>query len=1048
MAKGEKPDWLDDDDLEVSGKSDAFEADELLEESAPLLKRRGSDQKADEGSGQQKASAGKSSREPVGKLDSKKMRTEREIRHSRAVRPGEHEISRSPLILGLAVTALVLGLLSLTYWFMIGRSTLERELIAIDEQLSAGQYAGGIQSLEAFVRHHPTGEIGNKAKVKLGKARIDKELKSSVPDWKLALAAVNQFVTDCREVAEFSQENESLFNYSFAISMGALDVAAKQKNEELIGIANEAAVLVDRYGNPDKPPVENQKQIRAAKEIALAAILKNDTIKNTLAEIDRFRKDGRSIDALASRRRLVDRYPDQEKERKINQIVDQILDSEVAAIRSDEVGRPANKQENSPNAWKPFMLIRRSRTSSGDVSEGRTVWASIQGCVFGVDTITGDPIWRRPIGQETPFFPIVVDAAVPALLVFDTRSEELVLLNRNTGELIWRQSVDGVPTGPPLVQNTHVFVGSTGNKLSKIDLQTGEIVSALTFSQQIISPAVLLKDGEHLVVAGRDSISYTLSLKPFKCIKASYTGQRPNAIRVPLIAMGSAILMIENDTISSSLMRVFDAAKPQSPLKEIGSQRVNAQVLDPPTLRGNQLFVAAENEQLSAFTVSDDPDSPKLLPLANPPQKSEYNGPIYLKAGPDGRLWTVSDHLKRFSLSSDSLAEVNAKDRIYIGGAGQPLQSIGKSLFVGRKHLECEALSLIQVDGDDWHQPWRTVLGAGLLSVADAGKGSSVCVTKAGDIFLVNTTQIETLPFPQQVETTLKLPDGLSSPLVASSLPGGRTAVACGGREPKLWVVSSIGRIEQEFAMDEAPVAAPLPIAGGVVVPLKSKLYTVAIPNVAKVDDFLAPVQDAVKSPWVKCLPLDATHLAVIDDAGKVLRIEFRTAPKPHLQAMDSVALGSSVDIQPIADSEHLFVADSSGRISALKIKTFEKVAEVKLDQPAVGNLVLVGGHLLVTSANGDIVSLDAAKGLNRNWSVPTNGQLLATSAALVGNNILLPTRTGKLLLLDSKTGVTVAESDVGHPVDHGPISIGGSLFVSSIDGALYRIPSSFGGSQ
>lgn len=1043
MAKGDKPDWLDDDDLGPGGEDDVLDADDLLEEAAPMLKRGGGGSKREEAPAAERREEPKRTEEKSDK-SSKAARSERELRRSKAVRPGEQEITKSPLVLGLGIVALVLALLSLTYWFMIGRSTLERELAAIDEQVTAGQYAGAIQSLEGFIRNHPSGKTTNEAKIKLGKVRIDKEVKGAAPDWKLALAAFNQFIQDCREVPDFANENDNLAAYCEQISLGALDAAAKQKSEELITIGDEATVLVDRYSSSEKPPVELKKKIKLARETATAAILKSTTIKATFAEIERFLKEGRTIDALASRRRLIDRYPDQEKERKIAQFLEQILESERKLVKSDDTHRAGERLDHESALPKPLMLTLHTRVLTDDASEGRTVWGVAQGCVYGVDTITGDPVWRRAIGLDSPFFPQVVDGAIPGLVVFDTRYKEVQLLNRLNGELAWRQPLDDEPTGAPLIHENQIYLGTTGNSLYRIDAQTGEIGSKLTFSQPVYSPPALLKDGAHLVVAGNQAVSYTLTLKPLACVRVSFTGQRPDSIRTPLLPMGATLLMIENDQVGSATMRVFDTTKSESALPQVGTEKLSHHVVDRPILRGNQLFVPAEREQLSVYTVSDDPEMPKVLPLAKPPTQIEYTGAVYLHAGPDGRLWSISDNVKQFQLSTEALSEDVGK-RIPIAAAAQPLQSIGKTLFVGRKQLESDAVSIIQVDGETMVSSWRTVLGASPLELVSSGPESAICLTAAGDVFQLNQADLASGGFRFRAEASIKLPEGLSDPLRSTSIGGGKLAVACGGKEPKLWIINQIGKIEQEIPLDEAPTANPVGLAGGVVVPLVTKLRTVAIPNTPRVDDFLATVGDKGKAAWTSVIPLDASHIAIIDGEGKLSRLEYRTSPKPHLQQLDSIALGQPVDVQPALDKGRLIVTDASGRLQVLGTANFERVADAKLDQPAVGKLAVAGNQLLVTNSAGLLESFDLGAGLKKLWSRPLADNQLSGSALVENGSLVVGTTGGEIMVLKPESGETTKSIPVDQPLEIGPIRLGKFIVVVTIDGAMFRVDGALG---
>ncbi len=87
-----------------------------------------------------------------------------------------------------------------------------------------------------------------------------------------------------------------------------------------------------------------------------------------------------------------------------------------------------------------LTLHARSRTE--EPAGTRPVFVLAKDCCYAVDHVTGEPIWRRSLGLDTPFFPVKVETAVPGLLVFNSNRLSLLLLDRKTGEPIWEQPID------------------------------------------------------------------------------------------------------------------------------------------------------------------------------------------------------------------------------------------------------------------------------------------------------------------------------------------------------------------------------------------------------------------------------------------------------------------------------------------------------------------------------------------------------------------------------------------------------------------------------
>ncbi|NQV28802.1 MAG: PQQ-binding-like beta-propeller repeat protein [Rhodopirellula sp.] len=660
--------------------------------------------------------------------------------------------------------------------------------------------------------------------------------------------------------------------------------------------------------------------------------------------------------------------------------------------------------------------------------------------------MTGDPVWRRPIGLDTPFFPMVVDTTVPGLVMFDTVHQELILVNRLTGKFVWRQPLGESVSGSILENDGQLYVPTLGNHLYKIDLQSGLATTRMTFSQPVYSPPVLTRDGQHLIVSGNEAVSYTLATRPLECRRVSFTQQKPGSMNAPMLAMGDLVLMPENDRAGQALLRVLDARDPEAGLPEVAAVRLGSHVRDTPILRGNRLYVPAEGEQFNVFTVSDEPDKEPLSAIARPPAQSKYNGAVHLRAGADDLFWSASDYLRQFQLTQDSLLE-DQKKRIFMGASAQPIQSIGRNLFVGRRLLESDAVSFAQVDGEEMASEWRTVLGGGVLAISPVKSDTAICVTRSGDLFQISDSSIDAGGFLFRAEGTLELPEGLTDPLKATVLPDNQIAVVCGGDSPRMWIINQAGKAGQEFPLDAVPVADPVPISGGAVVALPTKLSIFGTKS-ARVEDFLGTVEKEATVSWSSLLPLDENHIFAVDREGRITRLQFRTSPSAHLQQVDNIEIGQPLDVKPIVSDGKLFVADAGGKIQILNVVGFEQLATVDLGTPAVGVLGLADNLLLVETSRGQLQCLKTDDKLSKAWSIDLNGDHLTGTPMLDGDHVVVATMNGKVLAINRTSGETTRSLQLDQFLEHGPIRVAGRVVVTSIDGSFYRIDSILGGNQ
>src|SRR5690606_32787062 len=248
---------------------------------------------------------------------------------------------------------------------------------------------------------------------------------------------------------------------------------------------------------------------------------------------------------------------------------------------------------------------------------------------------------------------------------------ELQLLDQKTGALLWRQpAVTGV-SGPPTIEEGQIYALSRSGTLSKIDLESGQVTSQLTFSQPVVAPATPLLDGERLLVAGSQEVLYTLSNRPLECIAVTYFGHKSGSITAPLLPMGALVLMCENQPKETSLLHVFDTRQGDQ-LVQIDTASIPGHVVDPPVIRGRDVFVPSTGERVSSFSASDEPgQTPLVVGPRYEPEGAEQS-PMFLATGPDRKVWMASRYLRQLQLTTDAIQPGSTV--VNIGIATQPIQ--------------------------------------------------------------------------------------------------------------------------------------------------------------------------------------------------------------------------------------------------------------------------------------------------------------------------------------------------------------------------------------
>ena len=1048
---------IDSEDDAVRLPDDIFEEDEDEAEAPdevaaqPMIGRSTTFAKKEAGKDAPQEKAGQEGEQPKEKGESL-ISTLRARLTPKAVRPGEQDILQSPFVLMLGGGTAVLVLVSLTFWFMIGRETASRLYDAAVQELNEGKYTHAEKRFDEFLSKYPQHKLTELALIGRGKARIEKEIAGATPNWPRGLETMQEFIRRCRDLPSFPEHHDKLREYAEKTAKGAAESAEQgalragkledvTAQERLLQVSRDAETIVDRYSPPDAPPDQLQKQIEAARAKAEAAIRKQTRFYTEVLEIEKAIKAKTPMLALAARQRLLDNYPGFREHKKVRALLEETLDAEKSLVTPEELDRAALTEKRQPPVPGPLSLTLHTRSRTDEVSAGRAVFAVGKDCCFGIDTVTGDPKWRRVIGLDTPFFPIRVETSVPAVLVFDTNHKELVLLNRVNGELIWRQTIGEDLGGPPLIHEGQIYLPTLANHLYRIDVDTGRIRTRLTFSQKVLAPPVLISYSKRngLVLAGDVALLYTLSIRPLlACEAVSDLGHKAGSIQSPLVKMGRLVLMAENSHLEKCRLRALEVNEQTKRISQAAEKEINGQVRDTPVLRGKTLLVPHGQERIAAFTASDDGDQRPLTPIATHPLQNPVPGPMFLFAGPDDQVWMASSALRKLYLKTESI-KLDPTEAA-VGLSSQPLQSIGRWLYVGRQMPYSRAVFFTQTDRDEMTSYWRTVVGSRVLAMTVSQQGAAVCVTEEGSVFRISAEQIEQGGFLHEAAASLKLHENLRDPLRAVLLSDGRIAVHCGAPEPRLWIVNQAGQIEQQTKLDEPLEADPVVMGTGIVLPLPGKLrYVGRQSSTARVEDFVAPVAKERKTTWVQLAALDENQLIAVDSQGKLARIQNR---QQHLAEASKLQLDDSLDVNFCVHDGKIMLADAKARLRVLDASSMDTLSETKLDAPASNSLWLAGDRLFVETGREHLQCFAVKPELKRLWSVPLEGNPLAGEPLVSGKLLILARKNGDVWTLDPAAGSVGRRVNVGQPLSLGPMKTGNFLVVSSIGGSLYRVES------
>ncbi len=955
------------------------------------------------------------------------------------VRPGEQDIFKSPLVLGLGGGGLIILLVTATIWFLMGRQVATRHFEQGVAELNDAKYSQAILTLESFIEKYPKHALTTEARLKVGDARIQKELSGATPNWKRGVEELEKFVKEYQNDAEFAAMKPGICKFAEQIALGSVKTAEAVKDPELLVVSADATRRMENFSDPQQPPTVALEQIREGTEKAKAAIRKQQTFDAAFVIIDQALKNKQPITALRERARLLQVYPDYVTQRRVRETLQQSIAMEKAVIAVEDLDRKA-VAASEPAEFKDCVLpIYHTRSRTDESASGRYAYAVAQDACYAVDVVTGETAWRRIIGFETPFFPILTSGAQPGLLIGETNKPGMALCHAETGALIWRQPMDAPVAGAPLVHDGEIFVAGAGHCLYRLDLDTGRMKAKMTFSQEVVGPPTLAPGGNHLLISGETSLLYGLSIRPLEVTSVTFTSHPARAVAVPLLTMGSLVLMCENDQLDSCRLRCWDASQPKEPLTEASNAvRIEGQVVDRPVLRGSQLVVVSTGERLNAYAVSDNPEKKGLAFIGLYKVQDGYAGPMQLALGPDQQFWLGSSAFRKFQVLNDSIRL--DQNSTAPGISSQPLQIIGDQFFVGRRPPYAEGVVFTQVDRERMAGSWRTVLGARWLAWTEARTGGLIGVSETGSVFTLATPRLQQAGVELRAGVELDIPPDVIDPLNAARLSDGRLALWCGGSQSRLWLINAIGQVESEHKLDAPLTAAPVLLKGGLVLPQSGRLKWLSQSrDVPRVQDYAAPVVDGGQVRWAFLAGLDEKEFVTCDTAGRLSRMQIRQDDVVHLGEAAKFALPQPVDVPMVLVPGELWVADAGGTVRRLDSRSFDVKAERTFPSPVIG-LWAVGPDRFVQLRSGKLHCLTEADGLPDRWSAEMGTAELLDAPVRRGEHLVWVSRGGAVFQLDAATGKETGRSQLPQPLSLGLISVGETLFASAADGAIYRV--------
>lgn len=962
---------------------------------------------------------------------------------SRGSRPSEQDPLRSPLVIGLGAGIFVLAIVGGVFYLMAGRQSSDAEFQAAETLYRDGKLNSAIAALDSFADLHPEHPSAGGARALAGLARVDAKIETATPDYPAGVEQLKSFITAQRETSGFADQYPAITQRAGKMALGAAEESGKAFNRGLLAVSEEARTLLLTYSPKETPPAELLKQIEGRARVSDQQNLRHETFVAAVQEINDALAKQTPMQALVLRRNLLARYPEFSEDRKVTGLMASTLEAEKKTARAEALDVDATKDDARSELPDPATGVFSARSRSDQVSVGEAAFVQSKDCLYGIDTVTGAPVWRRPVGLGHPFFPIA-DPATQSLVLFDPQRRELQRIQQNSGKLLWRQTLEEPVRGHPLLAGNALYVPTEGRRLYRIEFETGRIAARVTFSQDVTGPAAW-RDGERLLVVGNREVAYTLGSQSLECQTVSYLGHGAGSVEAPLLTMGRYLLAIEN-VGEGAVLRVltpaadFSVVDTATTAEERTARTIAGRVLDTPVLRGRDLFVPSSGERVSAFAISDDAGEPPVTVGPVYQTQSPRKSPVFLAAGSDRQVWMAGSTLRKLQLVGGALG---ADERTTGAGlASQPIQTAGSTLFNARRRAWTDAVTLTHTDRDELTSEWQAVVGARFLawSAGPGDGGDLIAVSEAGATFRATPAQLATSGFSLASPARLNLPDDLTAPLLATSLPDGQLVAVSGDPNPRAWLINRLGQVDRQVPLERAASARPVALGNRVVVPMPGRLHLLRSAAGESAQDFLLAQGDERPPAWQSVTPLDDQSLVAVLSTGQMLLVRLQTTPRLHLAEAARVDLGGVPSGAPGVGGGIVAVGFANGTLKMFSSELAPR-GERTFEQPIENDLWAADGMIFVEERGKALHAVRPEGNLASRWSIPLEGQSLAGSPRVEGSTVHVALRNGTVFAANAETGKIESTRRGRSLLATGPFRIGQELYVGTLDGSFQRVP-------
>ena len=853
------------------------------------------------------------------------------------------------------------------------------------------------------------------------------------------------------------------------IAQKAADKMVANSNNDIPTMEGELATIENYKEVIDNPVYirnsQRKKQVLAEVlsrienniDLIKGLITKEKDYKGALVHIEELRTQDKTDEAFNDYRVLTRNHPGLASRKPLVELMLSISKKE------SELVQPIQVDLSPQNVWRPSVVSQSvvlSASSGSPIAslEGEVVPVVVDGGAYGFDAGNGAVVWRHFVGQQTTMPPVSLDST--HTLIVNQKDNDLICLNTQTGELVWRQEFGEAIKQPAIGPTGNFVVVSTeSGKVIQLDAATGEVQKAAQLPQATGTAALVNTRDPIVYQVGKYSNLYVLDQQDYSCREVYSLGHYKDSVAVPPVQWAGYILVAINGGNSCDL-HVF---KPQKNGADLVRVQLIQRALDAPmTLPfirvGNISLMAGENGQINMLSI--DPTNDFAPISADSQLVGDSNGPRPLVSAVKSNVWVAANGIVQARIRRNQ----GKIERINTNQTGDQFlmatQKLDEYVFHVRRRKDSGMLTAALANAKDLETVWRTDFGGEIAGDLVMGDNGLTAFSGQGDAFSLDDAAmasgkatssarasevIQNLQFSDviQFEDGLATVGPIGKQAIVKSIRGGKETrrdadmVFFNGTDLKLMKLAPPANF---------PACRPLKFGTDLIIASSSGYVALVNPRNNRMVG--SPFQTAITPDsvinWLPPIDIgsDQVAIAVGESKGEPSKLLLLSAA--NKSRISKVAEVESE--QPFKGELNLFgdtVLAVLGGSQVDLLATFSgdslaKANTVELEGAVVAGPWIVGDDVLVKLDNDKLYMFGSD--LTGKWVQDSPNVQFAGVPELVGDQLLLCYKSGKVDFVNPATGERTNGFDLQQPIVNRPLTVGNQMYFSGADGTVHVV--------